>query len=86
MSAVKNELFRLVDGIPDEMLPYLINYAEFIKSKNYKEIEHINNGANSKGLLSLFDTLGAWEDSKDADAIIQEIEGSRTSRKADIVL
>lgn len=37
-------------------------------------------------LLDLFTTLGAWEDSRDADEIIDEIMASRTSKKEDIVL
>ena len=37
-------------------------------------------------LLNIFDTLGAWEDSKDTETIIAEIESSRTSRTADIVI
>jgi hypothetical protein len=37
-------------------------------------------------LLNIFDALGAWEDSKDTETIIAEIESSRTSRTADIVI
>jgi hypothetical protein len=43
----------------------------------------VNDG---KSLVKLFDTLGAWEDSKDADTIIAEIEKSRISRTAEFVL
>jgi hypothetical protein len=35
-------------------------------------------------LLNIFSTLGAWEDSKDTETIISEIENSRMSRTADI--
>ena len=41
---------------------------------------------NHNMLLNIFDTLGAWEDSRDTDAIISEIENSRMSRKADVVI
>ena len=41
---------------------------------------------NNNGLLNIFDTLGAWEDSKDTEAIIAEIENNRVSRTADIVI
>ena len=44
------------------------------------------NEPNKHDLTSLFDTLGAWEDSKDANAIIAEIKESRRSRKSDITL
>jgi len=37
-------------------------------------------------LSEIFDTLGAWEDSKDADKIIAEIEKSRVSRTANVVI
>ena len=37
-------------------------------------------------LLEIFDTLGAWEDSKDTEIIIADIEKSRMSRKIDIVI
>ena len=37
-------------------------------------------------LLDIFDTLGAWEDSKDTETIIAEIENNRMSRTADIVI
>ncbi|MCL2496123.1 MAG: hypothetical protein FWF04_01750 [Clostridiales bacterium] len=37
-------------------------------------------------LLSIFDTLGVWEDSKDTEKIIAEIENSRMSRSADFVI
>jgi len=47
----------------------------------------LNKQTSKKNELSkLFDVLGAWEDSKDADEIIAEIRGSRMSRKADIQL
>ena len=41
-------------------------------------------GKNS--LLNIFDTLGAWEDLKDTETIIAEIEKSRVSRTADVVI
>ena len=41
---------------------------------------------NTNKLLNIFETLGAWEDSKDTEAIISEIEKSRVSRTADIVI
>ena len=41
---------------------------------------------NNNRLLNMFDTLGAWEDSKDTETIIAEIENSRVSRTADITL
>ena len=41
---------------------------------------------NKNRLLNIFDTLGAWEDSKDTETIIAEIENSRVSRTADIVI
>ncbi|MCL1872778.1 MAG: hypothetical protein FWF85_01510 [Clostridiales bacterium] len=41
---------------------------------------------NSNMLLRIFDTLGAWEDSKDAETIISEIEKSRVSKTVDIVI
>ena len=37
-------------------------------------------------LVNIFDTLGAWEDSKDAEAIIAEIEKSRISRTEDVIV
>ena len=44
-----------------------------------------NNQKKNK-LSKLFDVLGAWEDSKSADEIIDDIRGSRVSRKSDISL
>jgi hypothetical protein len=41
---------------------------------------------NNNRLLNIFDTLGAWEDSKDTETIIAEIENSRVSRTADVVI
>ena len=41
---------------------------------------------NNNTLLGIFDTLGPWEDSKDTEMIISEIENSRKSRKADVVI
>jgi len=41
---------------------------------------------NKNSLLNIFDTLGAWEDSKDTETIIAEIENSRVSRTADVVI
>ena len=41
---------------------------------------------NKNALLNIFDTLGAWEDSKDTETIIAEIENSRVSRTADVVI
>jgi hypothetical protein len=41
---------------------------------------------NKNTLLNLFETLGAWEDSKDTETIISEIETSRVSRMADVAL
>ena len=41
---------------------------------------------NNNRLLDIFDILGAWEDSKDAETIIAEIENSRVSRTADVVI
>ena len=41
---------------------------------------------NKNALLKIFDTLGAWEDSKDPETIIAEIEKSRVSRMADVVI
>jgi len=41
---------------------------------------------NKNSLLNIFDTLGAWEDSKNTETIIAEIEKSRTPRIADIVI
>jgi len=41
---------------------------------------------NKNSLLDIFDTLGAWEDSKSTESLIAEIESSRKSRKADVVL
>ena len=37
-------------------------------------------------LLKIFDTLGAWEDSRDTKTIISEIEKSRMPRTADVVI
>lgn len=50
----------------------------------------LGNGAtvpmqNNK-LLEMFDTLGPWEDSKDTETIISEIEKSRVSRTEDVIL
>lgn len=44
------------------------------------------NTQNNNDLLKIFDKLGAWEDSKDTETIISEIEKSRMSRTADIVI
>ena len=41
---------------------------------------------NNNRLLNIFETLGAWEDSKDTETIIAEIENSRVSQTADIAL
>ena len=41
---------------------------------------------NENELLKIFETLGAWEDSRNTEAIITEIENSRVSRKTDIAL
>ena len=41
---------------------------------------------NENSLLNIFSTLGAWEDSKDTETIIAEIENSRVSRTADVVI
>jgi len=41
--------------------------------------------SNNK-LLNIFDTLGAWEDSKDTEAIISEIEKTRVSKTTDFVI
>ncbi|MDR1736943.1 MAG: hypothetical protein LBR85_08780 [Oscillospiraceae bacterium] len=38
------------------------------------------------GLLDVFSVLGPWEDSRGPEAVIEEIERSRVSRKADTVL
>jgi hypothetical protein len=40
----------------------------------------------NSNLVRIFDTLGVWEDSKEPEAIIHEIEKSRVSRTADVVL
>jgi len=46
-----------------------------------------NEPKQGKNTLSeIFDTLGAWEDSRDTETIISEIEKSRVSRTADVVL
>jgi len=37
-------------------------------------------------LLNIFDALGVWEDSKDTESIITEIENSRVSRTVDVAL
>ena len=37
-------------------------------------------------LLNIFTTLGAWEDSKDTETIISEIEKSRVSRTTDAAI
>jgi hypothetical protein len=41
---------------------------------------------NNNRLLNIFETLGAWEDTKDTETIISEIENSRVSRTADVVI
>ncbi|MCL2391026.1 MAG: hypothetical protein FWC66_00285 [Oscillospiraceae bacterium] len=37
-------------------------------------------------LLSIFDTLGIWEDSRDTETIIADIENSRVSRAVDVAI
>jgi hypothetical protein len=39
---------------------------------------------NNNKLSNIFDTLGAWEDSKDTETIIAEIENNRVSGTADV--
>ena len=41
---------------------------------------------NRNALMKLFDALGSWEDSKDTETIISEIEESRVSRAADTII
>lgn len=46
-----------------------------------------NSPAHSgQSLLEVFETLGAWEDSKDTETIILEIEKSRVSRETDVII
>ena len=85
MSASKSQLYSLIDDMPDDLLALIISYAEFIKSKS--PAPNISaEQSNNINLISLFDVLGEWEDSKDAGEIIREVEGSRSSLKADISL
>ena len=41
---------------------------------------------NNNTLLNIFDILGPWEDSKNTETIIAEIENSRISRTTDVVI
>jgi len=41
---------------------------------------------NRDSLLNIFETLGAWEDSKDTETIIADIESARMSRTSDVVI
>ena len=43
-----------------------------------------NVSVRNNKLINIFDALGAWEDSKDTEEIIAEIENSRVSRTTDI--
>jgi len=51
-------------------------------------LDRLKNASNQNynPLLNIFDILGAWEDSKETEAIIAEIENSRMSRTADVVI
>ena len=74
MSTSKSKLYSLIDDLPDELLALIISYAEFVKS-NSPAANIPAEQSNNINLVSLFDVLGEWEDSKDADEIIREVEG-----------
>ena len=74
MSASKSKLYSLIDDLPDELLALIISYTEFVKS-NSPAANIPAEQSNNINLVSLFDVLGEWEDSKDADEIIREVEG-----------
>jgi len=48
--------------------------------------EHNMQTHHNNKLLNIFDTLGAWEDTKDTETIIGEIENSRISKTAEIII
>ena len=48
--------------------------------------QNVSTSQNEISLVDIFKILGPWEDSKDAETTINEIEKSRVSRKVNITL
>ena len=85
-NAVKNgqPVYLTKNGYGVMVVMSLGKYAELTNTIDQTEAVTVED--NRHALLRLFDTLGAWEDTKDADEIITEMRESRISRKKDTVL